>query len=90
MNDDRVFALRFIGDDLGLGPHVNAPSPRPIGLHNACPAVDLGAGGKIRSGDVLHQLVDADVRILKGRQATRHHLTEIVRRNVGGHTHRDT
>ena len=54
MNDDRVFALRFIGDDLGLGPHVDAPSPRPIGLHNACPTVDLGAGGKIRSGDVLH------------------------------------
>ena len=89
MDDDGVFTLRFIADDLGLGPHVDATAPGAIGLHNPCTAIDLGAGGKIGAGDVLHQLIHIDVRVLQGRQTTRDHLTQVVGRNVGGHTHGD-
>ena len=67
MDDDSVFTLRFIADDLGLGAHVDATAPRAIGLHDAGASIDLGAGGKIRAGDVLHQLIHVDVRVLEGR-----------------------
>ena len=89
MDNDGVFTLRFIADDLSLGPHVDATTPGAIGLHNPCTAIDLGAGGKIGAGDVLHQLIHIDVRVLQGRQTTRDHLTQVVGRNVGGHTHGD-
>ena len=75
VDDDGVFTLRFIADDLGLGPHIDATAPRAIGLHDAGTSIDLGAGGKIGAGDVLHQLIHVDVRVLQGRQTTRDHLT---------------
>ncbi len=74
---------------LGAGPHVNAAAPGAVGFDDAGPAVDDAGGGKIRPGDVLHQPVDADVRIVDQREAGVDDLPQVVRRNVGGHAHGD-
>ena len=87
MDDDGVFALRLICDDLGLGPHVDATPTCAIGLHNPCTPIDLRAGGEIRAGDVLHELIHVDIWVLQRRQTARDHFAQIVGWDVGGHSH---
>ena len=87
---DDVAAPLLVLDHFGPGAHVDAAPARAVGLHDAGPAVDDSGGGKIRALDVLHEPVDADRRVVEQRQHAGHHFVEIVRRDVGGHAHRDT
>ena len=89
VNDDGVPAALVVADHLGPGAHIDAAAPGAIGLDDARPAVDDGSGGKVGAGDVLHQLVDGQLRVLHQRQATTHHFGEVVGRDIGGHTHGD-
>ena len=90
MDDNGVFTFGFVRDHFCFGSHVDAAPTSTIGLHNARSAVDLSARGEIGSGDVLHQLVDADIRILQSRQAARYHFAQVVGRDIGGHPNRNT
>ena len=88
-----------LGDDDGLpvglvvalhlrpGPDIDAPAPGAVGLDDAGASVDDAGGGEVRPLDVLHQPVDADVRVVHQRQQAIDHFAQIVRRNVGGHAH---
>ena len=90
MDDNGVFTFGFIRDHFCLGPHVDAAPPRTIGLHNARTTVDLSASGEIGSGDELHQLFNANVRVLQRRQTARYHFAQIMGRDIGGHPNRNT
>ena len=90
MNDDGVLALGLIGDDLRFRAHIDATATGAISLHDACATVDLGAGREVGARNILHQLIDADLGILQRRQATRYHFAEVVWRDIGSHTDRDT
>ena len=50
---------------------------------------DMCSGWKIWSLDVLHQFVDRSVRISNQPHDSVANLRHVVRRNVGGHAHRD-
>ena len=89
MNHNGVFTLGFVGDDLGAGAHVYSPPSCSVRLNNPCTAIDDGSGRKIGAGDIFHQAINRDLRVVDERQAACHHLLEVVGRNIGGHAHRD-
>src|SRR5690606_32841395 len=60
-----------------------------VSLDDAGPAIDDACRGEIRARDVLHQLIDRQLGAVHQRQTAIHDLTEVVRRNVGGHAHGD-
>ena len=39
---------------------------------------------------MFHQFIDGDIRVVDHRQATFNHFSQVVGRNIGGHTHGDT
>ena len=79
-----------IGDDFTASPHLNAPAAGAIGLHNAGPAINNGAGRKIRALDMFHQAININIRVINQRQTAIDDLGEIMGRYVGGHTHSNT
>ncbi len=61
-----------------------------VGLLDAAGAVDDAARGKIGTRHVVHQIAVVQLGVVDERAGGVHHLRQIVRRNVGGHTHRDS
>src|SRR5690606_31403937 len=87
-DDDRLAAV--VGHlDLGAGADAHAAAAGAVGQLDAADAVDDAGGGEVRAGDVLHQRVDVQLRVVDQRQQAVHHLGEVVRRDVGGHAHGD-
>ena len=60
-----------------------------IGAARARRAEDQRRGGEVRRRDDLDQFVDRDRRVVHHGQAAVDHFAQVVRRNVGGHAHRD-
>ena len=60
-----------------------------VRLSDLFAAVDKTAGRKIRTSHDLRQIFDSDLRIFQQRQRRIDDLSEIVRRNLGGHADRD-
>ena len=89
VNDDDVAALGLLANHLGLGAHIDAAATGAVGLDDAGATVDGGTGGEVRPRDVLHQLVDREVRVAHQRQAAADHFAQVVRRNIGRHANRD-
>ncbi len=92
LGDDDLLAtaaLLHLLDD-GAGTDVDAPATGAVGLDDPGAAVDDAGGGEVRTGDVLHQLIDGQVGVVHQRQAAVDHFAEVVRRDVGRHTHGDT
>src|SRR5690606_7862775 len=69
------------------GTNVDAATAGAIGLHDAGAAVDDGPGGKVRTGNVFHQLIDGDVLVVDERKTGLDHFADVVGRNIGGHAH---
>jgi hypothetical protein len=64
--------------------------PRPVSRAlRARAAHDLAAGRVVRAGDDIEQGVGADLRVVDHRQAGVDDLTQVVRRDVGGHADGD-
>ncbi|MCW0466481.1 hypothetical protein NB705_003554 [Xanthomonas sacchari] len=89
LGDHDRFAAVVLDLDLGLGAHAHAAAAGAIAGDDAGGAVDDAGSREIRAGDVLHQPVDVDLRIVDQRQAGVDRLGQVVRRDVGGHAHRD-
>ncbi len=83
-NDER---LALLAHGLGGDPaaHENRAAALVIGRADAGAAQDQAAGGEVRTGHDLDQLVDGDGRILEIGDASVDHLAEIMRRDVGRH-----
>ena len=65
------------------------PRPVQIGLLDAARAVDDAGRGEVRTRDMLHQVLDAQVRVVDQRNAAVDHLGQVVRRDVGRHADGD-
>ncbi len=89
LGDDQRFAVLAQLLDRDFRPHDDRAAPGRVGGADAGAAEDRAAGGKIRTGNELHQLFEADVGLVHQRQHAVDRLAEIVRRNVGRHADRD-
>ena len=95
-----VHLVRDLGDDdrlatvvhhlhVGTRAHAHAAAAGAVGQVDAADAVDDAGGGEVRPGHVLHQAFDVDLRVVDQRDRRADHFRQVVRRNVGGHAHRD-
>ena len=89
LRDDDGLPALVVFFDGGARAHVQAAAPGCVSQRDPLRAVDDAGGREIRARDVLHQGGDREARIVDQRDARRHDLAEVVRRNVGGHADRD-
>ena len=87
-DDDRLLAL-LDRLDVRLCLHANPPTTGRIGVANPVAAEDRSGGREVRALQVLHQALDVDIRIVDVGERRRHHLAQVVRRDVGRHPDRD-
>ena len=97
-----VHLVRKLGDDDGLAPadlvdvfEIGARADRQaaaagaIGGGDFGRAVDDARGREIRTRHVLHERGQRDFAVVEHREAGVDDFREVVRRDVGGHAHRD-
>ena len=89
-SDDDRFAAVVGHFDIGLGTDAHAATAGAVAGDDAGGAVDDAGGREIGARDVLHQAVDVDLRVVDQRNAGVDRFTQVVRRDVGRHAHRDT
>ena len=87
---DHDAVVAVIALDLSLGTHDDASLTRLIGFFNALETIDISTCGEVWSRDILHQSIGVDVWIVDISAAAIDHLTQVVSRNVGSHTHGNT
>ncbi|MNT09680.1 hypothetical protein D3C72_1444720 [compost metagenome] len=75
--------------EVRLGAHDDAAATGAIAFAHAGHAIDDAARGEVRRRDDLDEFIDRAGRIAQAVQAAVDHFLEVVRRNVGGHAHRD-
>ena len=76
--------------DLGLGAHDDTAATRRIGGTNTGIAHDNTAGREIGAFDAIHDLRHTGFGVVNEQANTVHDLTQVVRRNIGCHTDRNT
>ena len=76
--------------DQGSSTYPDDPFSRPVGIPDPLLPVDDPAGGKIRTGNVLQEIVFVYFRVLDESDQSIHQFTQIVRRNVRCHANRDS
>ncbi len=90
MNDDGLAARFSIGFYFATRTNINFTASGAVRFFDATATIDNSGGREIRPRNVLHQLFNADVFIFNVSQAAVNHFTQVMRRNVGCHTHGDT
>ncbi len=90
VDDDRLALAAVDVLEVALGAHDHLAAAGAVAVSHAIDAVDDAGGGEVGRRHDFHQLVDGGLRIAQHVQAGVHHLIEIVRRNIGGHAHRNT
>ena len=75
---------------LGLAAQGDLAAAGGIGRPDAAAAHDNAAGGEIRPLNVLHQLIQLGFGVVDEVAHRVADLPQVVGRNIGGHTHRDT
>jgi hypothetical protein len=89
VDDERGLAGgRLLLDD-DASPHHDAAAAGRVRLAKAGDAVDVAAGREVGPLDVLEELVDRGVGILRQDLDRRADLAQVVRRHVGRHADRD-
>ena len=88
-DDDLLFAGALDRFGERLAAHLNDALAFMVGLDDRLTAVNEPAGGKIRSGNMAHQLLDRQVGIVDQRHQSVDHFAQIMRRNIGRHANRD-
>ena len=89
LGDDDLLAAAGTVLDVRPRAHDDPSAARLVGLPDRIPPVDEPSGGKVRSGDLFHQVGDRGVGIVDQPFAGRDDLAQVVRRNVGRHPDRD-
>ena len=75
--------------DVHLCAHLQLAATGFIGLNQLAVSGQNTAGGKIRCGDIAHQLLRGHIGLIDQRHTAVDHLAQIMGRNVGGQTHGD-
>ena len=89
VDDDRHAPALFRLFEMGAGAHDHAASTGAITVAHTGYAIDDACGREIRRRHDLDQFVDGDFRFFQQRLASIDHFAEVMRRDVGGHAHRD-
>ena len=89
LSDDNL-VVRVAAFDFRLGTHHDASASSLVSLLHTRQTIDISTRREVRSLDILHQSVYVDVRIVDICTASVNHLTQVVCRNIGGHTHGNT
>ena len=90
MHDDGFAAGLRVSFHFRAGANVHFSATRTIGLFNAAATVDDRSGREVRAGNMFHQPFNADVFVFNVGQTAVDHFGQVVRRNIGRHTYRDT
>ena len=75
--------------DVGHAAHGHRAAAAQVGLADAFAPQDLTAGGEVRPGDQLDQLLIGDLRVRDQREQAINQFIEVVGRDVGRHPHGD-
>ena len=86
--DDTAAVAPALLDD-GAGAHDDTAAPGRIGAADAAGAEQQAAGREVRPGDVRHQFVDGDRRVVEIGADGVDHLAQVMRRNIGRHADGD-
>ena len=87
VHDDGL-ALPFVDIfKVALGAHHHAAAAGAVAVFDAAHAVNNAGSWKVGSGDDFHQLIDGGLGVAQHVQTRIHHFIQVVRRNVGRHTH---
>ena len=70
--------------------HAQLAAAGMIGGTDAADAHNLRAGREVRAGDMLHQFVNRNFRVIDQSNDAVNDLTQVMRRNVGSHADRNT
>jgi hypothetical protein len=89
-DDDRRAAALVVGFDRGPGAYREDAAAVAVGLPDRALAADEPCRGEVGARDVLHQLVDGELRLLEERDQSVAHLAQVVRRDVGRHPDGDS
>ena len=91
LGDDYLFPVSAARDlfNLGGGLHDDAAAPGGVGVEDALVAQDIGARWEIGAFDRPHQLFCGGVRVVDQADNGVADLSQVVGRDVGGHTHGD-
>ena len=90
MDDDGFTASFGIRFDFRACANVHLATAGTVGFFNTTTTVDDRGGREVRTRNMFHQPFNADVFIVNVCQAAVDHFRQVVRRNVGCHTYRDT
>ena len=88
--DDDVGAASGIFLDLHFTAHPHRATAGAEVFFDATDAADLAGHRKVGALHVLHQLGQRDLGVVDLRADRLDHFAEVVRREIGGHAHRDT
>ena len=61
-----------------------------VGIVQAFARVDKTPGGEVRPFHIIHELIDAALRVIQQQLQGIAQFTQVVGRNIGGHTHGNT
>ncbi len=75
--------------DAGAAADLQPPTAGGVRFHDAVGAVDDAPGGEVRPRDETHEVDRVGRRVIYQVQQGVAHLPHVVRRDVGGHAHRD-
>ena len=89
LGKDQAAAAGLGGLHVCLGTHGNGAAAGLVALLNAGAAHDDGAGGEVRTGHDLHELVDGGVGVVNQVAGGLDRLGEVMRGDVGGHADGD-
>ena len=88
-NDEALTAALADVLNVHLRAHGNGAATGLVGIANALGTHDDAAGGEVRSGEGLHELVRRDVGVVDHHADGLSHFAEVVGRHVGRHTDGD-
>src|SRR5690606_11426702 len=83
-----AFLAEFL--EVRLGAHDHATATSAIAVAHARHAINDAAGRKIRRRNDLYQLIHRTLLVVQHMQCTVDDLGDVVRRNIGRHTDRNT
>ena len=86
-HDGAAAVLAFL--HLALRAHGQRAAARLVRVADALLAHDDAAGGEVRAGQRLHQLLGGNVRVVQHEARGVDGLAQVVRRDVRGHAHGD-
>src|SRR5690606_3033092 len=75
--------------DPGRGPGAERAATAEVGVADAIQSDDLAATGQVRTGDVLHQVIEGAARVVEQVAGGADDLDEVVRRHVRRHADGD-